>query len=625
MYRNLKAYIERLEQEGELLRIKTRVSPEEEIAELTDRQAKSPGGGKALLFEQTGTDFPVVTNLMGSERRIALALGVDRLDELTERIEGLFAALTTPRTSWGDKLRMLPLLEQMSRWLPRERSGRGACQEVICRGEEADLGRLPILKCWPADGGRFVTLPLVGTLDPDTGIRNVGMYRMQVFGPRTTGMHWHLHKTGERHYQAYAARGERMPVTVCLGGDPVYTYAATAPMPDNLDEYLLAGFLRRRPVELVRCLTNDLRVPADCDFVIEGYVDPSEKKVVEGPFGDHTGFYSLEDRYPLFHVTAITHRRGAIYPATVVGVPPQEDFYLARATEQIFLAPIRAALLPEVQDLWMPAEGVAHNLAVVNIRSRYPGQGIKAAHSLWGAGQMMFNKFMLVTSSDMPSRSVEALRQRVVRARWSEHFVFSRGPLDVLDHAAPRLGFGGKLALDLTGIDPDTPLEPLILPETLPWNGTLLSGERVLAEQWRTLLFGVPREVSHEQLFEAWDRSEIRGIRYVVMLDETVDRESLSDVLWLTASNVDPSRDVWEREGTVWLDARTKAGGVNGFARPWPNVVTSSVDTIRQVNERWTDYGLGNFLPSPSLRYRTLLSGEGAEYEDSTGKIPDGR
>ena len=622
MYRNLKEYIERLEREGELLRVKTPVSPVEEIAELTDRQAKSSGGGKALLFEQTGTDFPVVTNLMGSERRVALALGVDRLDELTERIDGLFAALTAPKKSWGDKLRMLPLLEQMSRWLPRERSGRGACQEVVYRGDEADLGRLPILKCWPADGGRFVTLPLVGTLDPDTGIRNVGMYRMQVFGPRTTGMHWHMHKTGERHYQAYAARGERMPVTVCLGGDPAYTYAATAPMPDNLDEYLLAGFLRRRPVELVRCLTNDLRVPADCDFVIEGYVDPAEEKVIEGPFGDHTGFYSLEDRYPLFHVTAITHRRGAIYPATVVGVPPQEDFYLARATEQIFLAPIRAVLLPEVHDLWMPAEGVAHNLEVVNIGSRYPGQGVKAAHSLWGAGQMMFNKFMLVTSSDMPSRSVDALRQRLVRARWPEHFIFSRGPLDVLDHAAPRLGFGGKLAIDLTEIDPDTPLEPLMLPEPLPWNGALSSGTRVLAEQWRTLLLGVSREVSHEQLFEAWGRSGIRGIRYVVLLDETVDRESLSDVLWLTASNVDPSRDVWKRAGVVWMDARTKAGGVNGFARPWPNVVTASVDTIRQVDERWNDYGLGNFLTSPSLRYRALLSGEGAEYEVAPGITP---
>lgn len=615
MYRNLNAYIERLEQEGELVRIKARVSPEWEIAELTDRQAKQPGGGKALLFENTGTDFPVATNLMGSERRIALALGVERLDELTERIEGLFAALTAPKASWSDKLRMLPLLEQMSRWLPRECSGRGACQQVIYRGEEADLGRLPILWCWPADGGRFVTLPLVGTLDPDTGIRNVGMYRMQVFGPRTTGMHWHLHKTGERHYRAYAARGERMPVAVCLGGDPAYTYAATAPMPDNLDEYLLAGFLRRRPVELVRCLTHDLRVPADCDFVIEGYVDPSEEKVIEGPFGDHTGFYSLEDRYPLFHVTAITHRRDAIYPATIVGVPPQEDFYLARATEKIFLAPIRAAMLPEVRDLWMPAEGVAHNLAVVNIRSSYPGQGIKTAHSLWGAGQMMFNKLMLVTASETSIRSLEALRQRVIRARWPEHFVLSRGPLDVLDHAAPRLGFGGKLALDLTEIDDHAPLDALCVPDSLFGSETSLRIDRTLAETWRTLLLNGSRDANPEDVL-GWLREQgVRGIRFVVWLDEAVDTTRLSDVLWLLTSNVDSSRDLFVRDEMLLLDARTKAGGVNGFARPWPNVVTSSPETMRQVDERWAEYGLGEFLTSPSVDYWKLLSGSGAEYE----------
>ncbi len=631
MYRNLQAYIERLEQEGELLRIQTRVSPEWEIAELTDRQAKRPGGGKALLFENTGTDFPVATNLMGSERRIALALGVERLDALTERIEGLFAALTAPKTSWGDKLRMLPLLEQMSRWLPRERSGRGACQQVVYRGEEVDLGRLPILRCWPADGGRFVTLPLVGTLDPDTGIRNVGMYRMQVFGPRTTGMHWHLHKTGERHYRAYAARGERMPVAVCLGGDPAYTYAATAPMPDNLDEYLLAGFLRRRPVELVRCLTQDLRVPADCDFVIEGYVDPSEDKVVEGPFGDHTGFYSLEDRYPLFHVTAVTHRRGAIYPATIVGVPPQEDFYLARATEKIFLAPIRAAMLPEVRDLWMPAEGVAHNLAVVDIRSTYPGQGIKTAHSLWGAGQMMFNKIMLITSCELSIRSLDALRRRLIRTRWPEHFVLSRGPLDVLDHAAPRLGFGGKLAVDLTEIDAQSPLESLHLPECLSFGDQTVRIDRALADTWRTLLFNGGRNLHPEELLGRLQEQGVRGIRFVGLLDEAVDTSRLSDVLWLLSSNVDPSRDLFVRGGMILLDARTKAGGVNGFDRPWPNVVTSSPETVRRVDQRWPEYGLGEFLPSPSAEYWKLQSGSGAEYEvagdgwrnaGQDGKIP---
>ena len=454
MYKTLSEYIAALERAGELVRINVPVDPVLEIAELTDREAKSPGGGRALLFENTGTPFPVLTNMMGSDRRIAMALGVESVDLLTGRIEELFAALTSPRPDLFDKLRMLPLLGRMSRWLPREVKGRGVCQQVVLQGDAARLDLLPVLKCWPQDGGCFVTLPLVHTLDPDTGVRNVGMYRMQLFSPQTTGMHWHLHKTGERHYRAYQRLGKRMPVTVCLGGDPAYTYAATAPMPDNMDEYLLAGFLRERPVELVKCVTNDLRVPADCDIVIEGYVDPSEEKVIEGPFGDHTGFYSLEDYYPLFHVTAITHRRGAVYPATIVGVPPQEDAYIAKATEKIFLAPIRAAMLPEVRDLWMPEAGVAHNIAVVDIRTDYAGQALKAASSLWGAGQMMFNKFMVVTASGRPVRDVAALADLLRRIRIPDDLMFSRGPLDVLDHAAPETGLGGKLMFDATGVDP---------------------------------------------------------------------------------------------------------------------------------------------------------------------------
>ena len=282
MYENLNAYIARLEREGELVRIGARVDPVLEMAEITDRISKSPGGGRALLFENTGTEFPVLMNAMGSDRRMALALGAERLEELTERIDGLLKRLTQPADGWMDKLRMLPLLAEMSRWMPRNRSGRGACQEVVWRGDEVDLGHIPVLKCWGCDGGRFITLPMVHPLDPETGMRNVGMYRMQIFDGRTTGMHWHRHKTGARHYDGYKRAGRRMPVTVTLGGDPVYTYAATAPMPDNMDEYLLAGFLRRRPVELVESLTNGIRIPADCDFVIEGYVDPSEELAVEG-------------------------------------------------------------------------------------------------------------------------------------------------------------------------------------------------------------------------------------------------------------------------------------------------------------------------------------------------------
>lgn len=611
MYKTLSEYIAALERAGELVRVNVPVDPVLEIAELTDREAKSPGGGRALLFENTGTPFPVLTNMMGSDRRIAMALGVESVDLLTGRIEELFAALTSPRPDLFDKLRMLPLLGRMSRWLPREVKGRGVCQQVVLQGDAARLDLLPVLKCWPQDGGRFVTLPLVHTLDPDTGVRNVGMYRMQLFSPQTTGMHWHLHKTGERHYRAYQRLGKRMPVTVCLGGDPAYTYAATAPMPDNMDEYLLAGFLRERPVELVKCVTNDLRVPADCDIVIEGYVDPSEEKVIEGPFGDHTGFYSLEDYYPLFHVTAITHRRGAVYPATIVGVPPQEDAYIAKATEKIFLAPIRAAMLPEVRDLWMPEAGVAHNIAVVDIRTDYAGQALKAASSLWGAGQMMFNKFMVVTASGRPVRDVAALADLLRRIRIPDDLMFSRGPLDVLDHAAPETGLGGKLMFDATGVDPAAPLETVQLLFPFELSDGIVRVDYALSESWRVLLLSAPRGVRPD-VFAFLEKNRVEGIKYVILLDEEVDTSRPGDVLWIASSDCDPSRDVTIRDGVVLFDCRSKAGGVNGFLRRWPNVVASSPETIARVDGRWNEYGLGKFMLSPSLHYSRLQYGEGA-------------
>jgi len=335
-YQGLRGFIERLEKEGELIRVTVRVDPELEIAEIADRVSKSLGGGKALFFENNGTGFPLLINAFGSEKRMALALGCDDLDRIGMEIESLFKKLTKPAAGFFDKIRFLPLLSQMASWMPKKISGRGKCQEVVM--QKIDLFKLPILKCWPADGGRFITLPCVITRDPDTGSRNVGMYRMQIFGAHLTGMHWHKHKTGARHYAAYKEKGLRMPVSVVIGGDPAYTYAASAPLPDQIDEYLLAGFLRKKRVELVKCLTNDLEVPADADFIIEGYVDPQEELIWEGPFGDHTGFYSLADWYPRFHVTCITHRKDAVYQATVVGIPPQEDAWIGRATERIFLA-----------------------------------------------------------------------------------------------------------------------------------------------------------------------------------------------------------------------------------------------------------------------------------------------
>ena len=615
MHRSLSDYISLLEREGELVRIAAPVSPMEEIAEITDRVSKTPGGGKALLFENTGTEFPVLTNMFGSARRMALALGVGSLGELSERVDGLLRQAMAPRPSFADKLRALPLLAGMSRWFPRTVSGRGECQQVVRTGAEASLAALPILKCWPADGGRFVTLPMVNTVDPQTGVRNVGMYRMQLFDDRTTGMHWHIHKTGARHYDAWKRSGRRMPVSVALGGDPAYTYAATAPMPDNMDEYLLAGFLRRRPVKLVKCITNDIYVPADCDFVIEGYVDPSEPKTVEGPFGDHTGFYSLTDEYPRFHVTAVTRRRDAVYPATLVGIPPQEDAYIAKATEKIFLAPIRLAVQPEVKELTMPVFGTAHNLAVVSIDRRYRGQAHKVAQGLWGAGQMMFNKYLVITGEDCDVHDPDRLAALLRRAEFPRDLIVSEGIYDVLDHATVTSGFGGKLAFDLTEIDPSAPAEAVRVPERFELTPGLVEVADGLAGKWGALLLFADDTVEQKPDLAAFlARNPCRGIRYAVLFDGHARTMRPDELLWLAAANTDPRRDVECRDGVLCADARSKRPGIAGNPSRFPNVVTSLPEVVRKVDERWAEYGLGERLESPSDRYRTLLLSDKAAW-----------
>ena len=617
MYKSLKDFIAHLEREGELIRVSAPVSSRFEIAELTDRQAKSEGGGKALLFENTDAEFPVVTNMMGSSKRMAMALGVERLEDIGSRIEALLGDALSPKASLWDKMKMLPLLADVAKWFPKNISGRGACQEVVWQGDEVDLERLPMLHSWESDGGAFVTLPMVNTIDPESGMRNVGMYRMQRFDKHSTGMHWHIHKTGARHYDAYKRLGQRMPVVVALGGDPAYTYAATAPMPDNMDEYLLAGFLRQKPVGLVKALTCDIRIPEDCDFVIEGYVDPQEEKVVEGDFGDHTGFYSLKDLYPRFHVTCITHRKDAIYPATVVGVPPQEDAYIAEATERIFLAPIRLAVQPEVRDLWMPVEGTAHNLAIVSIDKRYGGQSSKVAQGLWGAGQMMFNKYMLVASSAVDIRSFAELGHLLRRADLSRSIIRTEGVLDVLDHATATCGYGGKLALDLTDVDPSAEVAPIEEPRSAETTAGVALFDTRFVESCGLLLLFADKERPVEVDVEAYlKKNEICGMKYVALFDyQAAGTMSESDLLWLAMANSDPRRDVkFLAGGELLLDARSKHPGVGDNPKRFPNVVMSSVETIEKVDARWAEYGLGEFIPSPSRKYRKLWLSPRAEW-----------
>ena len=611
MYKSLKDYIERLESAGELVRIGTPVSTDSEIAEITDRFSKAEGGGKALLFENTASGFPVLTNMMGSERRIALALGVESLDELPQRIDSLLKEALSPKGSLIEKMRILPMLTDVAKWFPKRIKGRGACQQVVLTGADADINRLPVLKCWPSDGGRFVTLPMVNTLDPETGMRNVGMYRMQIFDSQTTGMHWHIHKTGARHYDGYKAQGRKMPVTVTLGGDPAYTFSATAPMPDNMDEYLLAGFLRKSPVRLVKCLTNDIWVPEDCDFVIEGYVDPSEEKVIEGPFGDHTGFYSLTDLYPRFHITAITHRNDAIYPATLVGIPPQEDAYIGKASEKIFLAPIRLAIQPEIEDMTMPFEGTAHNLVVLSLRTRYAGQVAKVALSLWGAGQMMFNKYMIAVAQGSDVRDNATLAALLRRIDTSRNIIRSEGIYDVLDHATATNGYGGKLAIDTTSVDPTSAVEPYNLPDNIEPSEGVTAVLSDYAESWGVVALFAEQGADIEAFVR---KNGLDKVNYIALFDSQAKGLPAADLVWLGAANTDPRRDVRTVGKALIIDARSKQPGAEGNPSRFPNVVTASPETIALVDKRWAEYGCGEFIPSPSLRYRQLLLSDNEQW-----------
>ena len=604
-----------MEAAGELQRITTPVSTRFEITEITDRISKSEGGGKALLFENTGTEYPVLMNMMGSDRRIAMALGVESLDDIARRIDDLLKGAMSPKNTFMDKLRVLPLLKDVAKWFPRKQSGRGECQQIIIEGEDVDLTKLPILTSWGYDGGPFVTLPMVCTVDPDTGIPNIGMYRMQIFDKRTTGMHWHRHKTGARHYDAYKRRGERMPVSVALGGDPAYIYSATAPMPDNMDEMLLAGMLRQKSVKMVKSITNDIWVPADCDFVIEGYVDPSEELVVEGPFGDHTGFYSLSDLYPRLHVTAITSRRDAIYPATIVGVPPMEDAYIAKATETIFLAPIRLAIQPEVRDLFMPIEGTAHNIAVVSIAKRYMGQSQKVAQGLWGAGQMMFNKYLVITPESTDIRSRKDMFALLRHFDPERHMIHSEGILDVLDHSSPTTGYGSKLAIDLTDIDPNSEPKALKKPRMAqPAGGVELFNTELFDELGLVVLYAEREWREKIDVAEYLDKNGIEA-RFVALFDHgAAGSMSANDLLWIAAANTDPKRDISVHNGTLIIDARSKRPGYGTNPRRFPNAVTSLPEVIHLVDERWAEYGLGELIESPSRRYRKLWLSDSAEW-----------
>jgi len=630
-YNGLNEFVSVLESKGELIRISQFVDPVLEITEIVDRISKSPGGGKALLFENNGTAFPLLINAFGSESRIGIALEHESLESIGAEIEALFKQLSGPSTNLMDKLKLLPLLSRIASWMPKKKSGRGKCQEIIMN--QPDLHQLPVLTCWPADGGPFITLPCVVTRDPETGIRNVGMYRMQILGADSTGMHWHKHKTGARHYLGYKKIGQRMPVSVVLGGDPAYTYAATAPLPDQIDEYMLAGFLRKRKVELVKCLTNDLEVPGDADFIIEGYIDTSEELVWEGPFGDHTGFYSLADWYPKFHVTCITHRKQAIYPATIVGIPPQEDAYIGLATEKIFLAPMRLTMMPELQNLYLPPQGVAHNLTLASIDKSYAGQALKTMNAMWGAGQMMFNKIMVVTDKENQWTDIEAFVKKLSnQIDPASDIIFSSGPMDILDHSSSKFAYGSKMGIDATtkfseemGKYPSEARLPGSSEfEDLPQKiAEIRSVNGLLLDRGIPILIMSVEKVAEFRMYKLvealLDIEAIRKVKFLVVVDQGLPLNDLDAAIWYVLGNIDPKRDCKIIESKdiavvnqLFVDGTRKSSQTDNFDREWPNPVVSSMNTIEKINRMWPLLGLGDIIPSPSLIYLPLMRGEGA-------------
>jgi 4-hydroxy-3-polyprenylbenzoate decarboxylase len=444
---DLREFVDHLEKHGQLRRVRARVSRDLEIAEITDRVSKGRSeGNQALLFEQVdGFDVPVLINAFGSPERMAAALGVEHLHDLSARVAKLLD-LRMPGSLF-DKLRKLGDLFDVAKAGPK-RVRSAPCQEVV-ETDRPSLASLPILRCWPGDAGRYITLPLVFTRDPVTGARNVGMYRLQVHDDRTLGMHWQTHKGSAEHERVAQEQGKPMEVAIALGGDPVSIYSGSAPLPPGIDEMVFAGWLRGAGVPMVACKTIDLEVPAEAEIVLEGHVDPAERRV-EGPFGDHTGYYSLARDYPVFHLKAITRRKQPIYPTTIVGRPPQEDYWLGKATERIFL-PIIRLLLPEVVDMNMPAEGIFHNLVIVSIKKRYPGQARKVMHALWGLGLMMLAKNIIVVSEHVDVHNLSEVAWRATgNIDPSRDLLIVDGPADDLDHASVRHRFGGKLGVDAT-------------------------------------------------------------------------------------------------------------------------------------------------------------------------------
>ena len=600
-YHSLREFIDRLENENELVRIKDHVSPILEITEITDRVSKQPGGGKALLFENVeGSNIPVLINAFGSSKRINMALGVRDIEKIPNDIDKYLKI--KPPSSLLEKVKLLPMLLEAAAFPPKMVSSRQAsCQEVVLTGDDVDLGEIPILQCWPNDAGRFITFPIVVNRTIDRKLRNVGLYRMQVYDKKTTGMHWHIHKDGAHFFHEFKKQGKIMECAVAIGADPAVCYSASAPLPFGIDEFLFAGFIRKSPVSLVKCKTVDLEIPATAEIVLEGFIDPSEMRL-EGPFGDHTGYYSQDGDYPVFRITAITHRKNPIYLTTIVGKPPQEDFYLGKATERIFL-PLMRTQLPEIIDMNMPAEGVFHNLVILSIDKRFPMQARRLMSALWGMGQMSFVKTIIVFDQDVDIQNTQKVIETLLnKIDFTHDLFFSEGILDVLNHASDKALYGSKLGIDATtkieGED-----ESKIKSENNSKTASPLS-EHVLESFTELTSCKILKQNDlHQVAFATLDKKKpqqgckvikkfmndkkFSAITVFVLLENHENVNDASTVLWKILNNIDPKRDMYFFGNRVGIDVSCKTGEPD-FKQYWPDEIEMSNNIKQIVDQKWT-------------------------------------
>lgn len=603
-FKDIQHFMRFLEDRGELVRVKAEVDADLEITEITDRVSKNYG--KALLFENVkGSDYPVLINSMGSEERMSWALGVEKLEDVERDIADLINMQNYMKIP--SLIKSVPNLMRLLAVLPWKLPIKGACQEVI--EHDPDLSTLPVLKCWPDDGGKFFTLPLVMTKDPDTGVQNTGMYRMQIFDKNTTGMHWHWHKDGREIYDKYRKLGGKMPVSVAIGCDPALIFSAISPLPKMIDEMMFAGYLRKRPVKMVKSITNDIYVPADAEFILEGYVDVNEALRLEGPFGDHTGYYSLADMYPAFRVTCITHKKNPVYPATIVGRPPMEDCYMSKATERAFL-PLLKMIYPEIVDYSLPFEGVFHNCVIVSIKKRFPGHGKKVMNSLWGMGQMMYAKMIIVVDADINPHDTNAVAKQVFESLdMTKDLVFSQGPLDALDHASSTDHYGYRLGVDATRkFDVEGTESKWDIKIQDDMTAYLSTHEKILNFDYPMsdvlqgcLVVSIKKESKDDvrQLMEElWSQDAMKYNKFLIVVDEDVDSTDTSKVAWKVFNNIDAMRDLVIREvpseqfgHRLGIDA-TKKLAMDGHQRVWPDDIVMSDDVKEKVTRRWSEYGI---------------------------------